>query len=229
LSTKYKIKVLIVDDHPVVRKGLESCLNNQTRIRVVGTASSGDEAARKARELSPDVVLMDIDLPGMDGLAVTGVLRKELPRIKVLILSIHQDKDYLFRVIRAGAHGYVSKGAGPAELVSAVSSVFDGELLFTPEMARDALAELVDHAGQVPPFALLTNREREVLALIASGQSNKEIANSLGIGVRTTETHRERIMRKLDIHTIAGLTRFAIQHGLVKLDGARNIPGGLPG
>ena len=216
----------MVDDHPVVRKGLESCLTNQSRLRVVGTASAGDEAVQKARELLPDVVLMDIDLPGMDGLAVTGVLRKELPHVKILILSIHQDKNYLFRVIRAGAHGYVSKGAAPAELVRAIGAVYDGELLFTPEMARDALTEMVDNAGQDPPLTQLTERELEVLALIASGQSNKEIANNLGIGVRTTETHRERIMRKLDIHTIAGLTRFAIQHGLVKLDGARNnLPG----
>ena len=212
----------MVDDHPVVRKGLESCLKNQNRLRVVDTACDGGEAVRKARELSPDVILMDIDLPGMDGLEVTQLLRKEMPQVKIVILSIHSHEEYLFRIIRAGAHGYVSKTAAPTELVRAVEAVSDGEMLFTPEMARAALTELVHNAGQEPPLAQLTGREREVLALIASGQSNKEIANQLGIGVRTTETHRERIMRKLGIHSIAGLTRFAIQHGVVKLEGARD-------
>ena len=211
----------MVDDHPVVRKGLESCLDNQTRVRVIAAASEGEEAIRKARELSPDVILMDIDLPGRDGLEVTQLLRREMPQVKIVILSIHSHREYLFRIIRSGAHGYISKSAAPAELVRAVEAVFDGEVLFTPEMARAALTEMVNHAGQEPPLAQLTVREREVLALIAGGQSNKEIANQLGIGVRTTETHRERIMRKLGIHSVAGLTRFAIQHGVVKLDGAR--------
>jgi two-component system nitrate/nitrite response regulator NarL len=218
--------VLVVDDHPVVRKGLESCLKSQDRFQVVDMASDGNEAVQKARALLPDVILMDIDLPGMDGLEVTQLVRKELPQVKILILSIHSHPQYLYRIIRAGAHGYVSKTAAPPELVRALEAVHGGELLFTPEMARAALAELVNHAGQEPPLAQLTSREREVLALIAGGQSNKEIANQLGIGVRTTETHRERIMRKLGIHSIAGLTRFAIQHGVVKLDGARDTTGG---
>jgi two-component system nitrate/nitrite response regulator NarL len=217
--------VLVVDDHPVVRKGLESCLKNQNRLRVADSASDGNEAVRKARELLPDVILMDIDLPGMDGLAVTELLRKEMPQLKVLILTIHSHQEYLFRIIRSGAHGYVSKTASPDELVRAVEAVYDGEVMFTPEMANAALTEMVNNAGQEPPLAQLTGREREVLALIASGRSNKEIATQLGIGVRTTETHRERIMRKLGIHSIAGLTRFAIQHGVVKLDGAREANG----
>jgi two-component system nitrate/nitrite response regulator NarL len=226
LSTKRKIKVLVVDDHPVVRKGLESCLKNQDGIQVVDMVGDGNDAVQKARNLLPDVILMDIDLPGMDGLEVTQLIRKELPQIKVLILSIHSHAEYLHRIIRAGAHGYVSKTASPPDLVRALEAVHNDELLFTPEMARAALAELVNHAGQEPPLAQLTSREREVLALIAGGRSNKEIANQLGIGVRTTETHRERIMRKLGIHSVAGLTRFAIQHGIVKLDGAGQATGG---
>ena len=218
-----KLKVLIVDDHPVVRKGLQTCLARQDRIRVVGEASDGDQALRKARELSPDIVLMDISMPGMNGLAVTELLRKEVPKVKVLVLSMHNNREYIFRIIQAGAHGYVSKGAAPEELVRAIESVCEGEPFFSPEVARAALSQFVSGAGKKEPFAQLTQREREVLALIADGQSNKEIANQLGIGVRTIETHRERIMRKLGIHTIAGLTRFAIMSGVVSLDEPSNL------
>ena len=218
-----KLKVLIVDDHPVVRKGLQTCLARQDRIKVVGEASDGDEALRKARELSPDIVLMDISMPGMNGLAVTELLRKEVPKVKVLVLSMHNNREYIFRIIQAGAHGYVSKGAAPEELVRAIESVCEGEPFFSPEVARAALSQFVSGAGKKEPFAQLTQREREVLALIADGQSNKEIANQLGIGVRTIETHRERIMRKLGIHTIAGLTRFAIMSGVVSLDEPSNL------
>ena len=125
-AKKQIIKVLVADDHPVVRKGLQTCLARQGHLKVVGEAADGDEALRKARELSPDVVLMDISMPGMNGLAVTEVLRKEAPEMKVLILSVHSNKDYIFRVIQAGAHGYVSKEAPPEELVRAIESVYDG-------------------------------------------------------------------------------------------------------
>jgi two-component system nitrate/nitrite response regulator NarL len=171
-----------------------------------------------ARELSPDVVLMDINMPGMNGLAVTEVLRKELPVMKVLILSVHSNKEYIFRVIQAGAHGYVSKEAPPEELVSAIESVYGGEPHFSEDIARAALSEFVTTGGRKEPFAQLTIREREVLVLIAEGQSNKEIADRLNIGVRTIETHRERIMRRLNIHSVAGLTKYAIANGLISLE-----------
>jgi len=218
VSVMQKLKVMIVDDHPVVRKGLQMCLARQDRIKIVGEACDGDEALRKARELAPDIILMDISMPGMNGLAVTELLRKEVPNVKVLILTMHNNREYIFRIIQAGAHGYVSKGAAPDELVRAIQAVCDGEPFFSPEVARAALSQFVSSGGKKEPFAQLTQREREVLALIADGQSNKEIANQLGIGVRTIETHRERIMRKLGIHTIAGLTRFAIMSGVVSLD-----------
>lgn len=217
-ETKERIRVLIVDDHPVVRKGLDSCLSRRPGIRIVGEAADGEEAAKLARELIPDVVLMDIDLPRMNGLAVTELLRKEAPNVKVLVLSVHTNKEFIFRIIQSGAQGYVSKEAAPEELVRAIESVWRGESFFAPEIAQAALKELVTSAGRRKPFAALTSRELEVLALIAHGRSNKEVASSLGIGVRTIETHRERIMRKLGIHTIAGLTRFAIQNGVISLD-----------
>lgn len=218
-ATKEKIRVLVADDHPVVRKGLQSCLSKVERVRLVGEAADGDEALRKALELMPDVVLLDISMPRRNGLAVTQMLRKEAPKVKVLILSVHNNKEYIFRIIQAGAHGYVSKEASPEELLHAIECVYAGETFFSPEIAQAALSQLVTNGGKAEPFSQLTSREREVLVLIAEGQSNKEIANRLGIGVRTIETHRERIMRRLDIHSVAGLTKFAIANGLIPLEG----------
>jgi len=217
-ARKETIKVLVADDHPVVRKGLQSCLSRAGRIRLVGEAADGDEALRKARELKPDVVLMDISMPGMNGLTVTEMLRKELPDMKVLVLSVQRNKDSIFRVIQAGAHGYVSKEAPSEEVVRAIESVHGGEPFFSEEIARAALNEFIKSGGKKEPFSQLTSREREVLVLIAEGQSNKEIADRLNIGVRTIETHRERIMRRLNIHSVAGLTKYAIANGLVTLE-----------
>jgi DNA-binding NarL/FixJ family response regulator len=212
------IKILIADDHPVVRKGLQSCLGRQTHLKILGEACDGDEALRKTRELKPDVVLMDISMPGTDGLKVTEILRKEMPAIKVLVLSVHNNQQYIFRVIHAGAHGYVSKEAPPDDVIRAIETVYGGEPFFSEDIARAALQEFISSGGKKEPFSELTSREREVLVSIAEGQSNKEIANRLGIGVRTIETHRERIMRRLGIHSVAGLTKYAIANGLVSLE-----------
>jgi two-component system, NarL family, nitrate/nitrite response regulator NarL len=213
---KKRIKLLLVDDHPVVRKGIISCLARHEHLQITGEAADGQEAVRKARELMPDIILMDIDMPQMDGLAVTELLRKEIPKIKVLILSMHSNTEYVMRIIQSGASGYILKDAPTEELVRAIEIVNGGEAFFSPEIARAALNKYVrggeNAAGQ------LTNREREVLIQIAEGLSNKEIAGKLGVGVRTVETHRERIMRKLNIHSVAGLTKFAISKGLVSLN-----------
>lgn len=217
-AAKKKIKVLVVDDHPVVRKGILSCLMNRDHVKVVGEAADGQEAILKVKELQPDVVLMDIDMPQMDGLTVTEKLRKEMPQIKVLILSVHSHRDYVLRIIRAGARGYVLKDAPPDDLVLAIQAVNSGEAFFSPPVARIALNQYVEESDKEAPLAKLSEREREVLEHIASGKSNKEIAVALNIGVRTTETHRERIMRKLNIHSVAGLTKFAIANGIVSLD-----------
>ena len=217
-ATKDKIKVLVVDDHPVVRKGLQSCLARQERLKIVGEAADGDEAIKRTRELAPDVVLLDLDLPRLSGLAVAQLLRKEAPKIRILVLSVHTNRDYILRIIQAGAHGYVSKEAAPEELLRAIESVYEGEAFFAPEIAQAALNEFVSNGGSKHPFIQLTSRERDVLALIADGESNKEVARHLGIGVRTIETHRERIVEKLNIHTVAGLTRFAIRNGVISLE-----------
>jgi two-component system, NarL family, nitrate/nitrite response regulator NarL len=219
---KKKIRVLLVDDHPVVRKGLCSCLSNRENIKVVGEASEGREAIQKVKELAPDIVLMDLNMPGMDGLTVTETVRKESPQTKVLVLSMHSNREYVLRIVKAGARGYVLKDAPPDELIKAIETVNDGEAFFSPTVARIALNQYVSESDQTDPLSRLSDREREVLVHIAEGLSNKEIATMLGIGVRTIETHRERVMRKLDIHSVAGLTKFAIAHGLISLGSETN-------
>src|SRR2546423_1952334 len=212
---KTRIKLLLVDDHPLVRSGINSCLARQERFAIVGEAADGLEAVRKAKELLPDIILMDMDMPLMNGLAATELLRRELPNVKVLILSMHSNTDYVLRIIQSGARGYVLKEASLEELVRAIETVDSGEAFFSPDVVRVALNQFVHRSGE--RSSQLTTREREVLTGIAEGRSNKEVANALGIGVRTVETHREHIMRKLNIHSIAGLTKFAISKGLIIL------------
>jgi DNA-binding NarL/FixJ family response regulator len=209
--------LLLADDHPVVRRGIISTLERRPNLEVVGEAADGQEALRKARELQPDVLLADIDMPGLTGLAVTEVLHKELPNVKVLVLSMQTHTEFVLRCLQAGARGYILKQAAPDEFVRAIETVNAGESFFSPDVARLALNQMVRGNGQGPDLADLTAREREVLTHIAEGLYNKEIASRLNIGTRTVETHRERLMRKLDIHSIAGLTRFAIAKGLISL------------
>lgn len=218
-KSKRQIRLLIVDDHPVVRKGITSCLSGHSKIQLIGEAANGTEALNKARELKPDIILMDIDLPEKSGLVVTETIRKELPQIKVLILSMHTNTDYVLRIVQSGASGYVLKGGSTEELLRAIETVNEGESFFSPEVARTALNQFVRGSNTPGGLSILTTREREVLIHIADGMSNKEIASQLGVGVRTVETHRERIMKKLAIHSVAGLTKFAISQGLVSLNG----------
>jgi DNA-binding NarL/FixJ family response regulator len=217
-ATKKKIKILIADDHPVVRKGLWSCLSAKTNLKVIGEACDGADTIQKVKELAPDVVLMDIDMPKKNGLEVTDLLRRDAPNVKVLILSMQSNRDTVLRIIKAGARGYVLKDAPTEELARAIEAVNAGEAFFSPPVAQIALNQYVTDADDTKPLAKLSERESEVVALIAEGKSNKEIASHLGIGVRTIETHRERVMRKLDIHSVAGLTKFAIANGMITIE-----------
>ncbi len=215
---QHPIRVLLVDDHPVVRKGLAACLGRAPSLAVIGEAADGREGLRLARSLRPDIVLTDMDMPNLNGLGLAAALRKELPGIKVLVLSMHSDSDGVLQVLQSGACGYILKAAPMEELIHAVEQVCAGRNYFSDEVARVALSRLV--TGQAPHSgSQLTPREREVLILIAEGLSNKEIACRLDLGVRTIETHRERVMRKLNIHSIAGLTRYAVAKGLISLPG----------
>ncbi len=221
-SRKKKIKLLLVDDHPIVLEGIKSHLSAQEGFEVVADASNGQEAVRQAQLHRPDVILMDISMPTMNGLHAMGQLRRRAPDSKVLVLTMHDNREYISQLVRLGARGYLLKDTAPAELVRAIRLVHAGEACFSPIANRVLLDELVNGKAKKTKDATstanaLTAREREVLILIAEGLSNKEIARKLGVSVRTVETHRERVMRKLSIRTVAGLTRHAIAEGIVKL------------
>jgi two-component system nitrate/nitrite response regulator NarL len=215
-----KIRILLVDDHPFVREGIKSHLSALPDFQVVGEAGNGEEALRQAARLRPDLVLMDISMPGMNGLEAMSRLRKRSPATRVLVLSMHENREYIAQIFRLGARGFLRKDASPEELVRALREIHAGKTSFSADVSSLLVDELSRGAADGPPgerAAALSEREREVLVQIADGRSNKDIARALGVGVRTVETHRERIMRKLDIHTVAGLTRFAIQQGMVGL------------
>ena len=215
-----RLRVLLADDHPLVREGIKACLRGEPGIQVVGEAANGSEAMDKVRELAPDLVLMDLNMPHPNGLEVTALLRRELPRVRVLVFTIHSEPHNVMQAVRAGAHGYLCKDAAPGELVAAVRKVGGGGTYFSSDISQRFLGAHVAAPGRngAARMHALTARELEVLKLIADGIGNKQIAARLGVGSRTVETHREHIMRKLDIHTVAGITRFAIAQGLVQLE-----------
>jgi len=215
-----RIKLLLVDDHPIVRDGIKSHLIAQPGLEVVGEASNGQEAVSQAARLKPDVILLDVSMPQMNGLEAIAQLHRKVPAARVIVLTMHDNREYIAQMVRSGARGYLLKDTSPAELVRAIHAVHAGEAFFSPAASRVLAEELAAvGAGEINAgdTASLSERERDVLVRIAEGQGNKQIAQRLGVGVRTIETHRERIMRKLDIHTVAGLTRFAIAQGMVRL------------
>lgn len=217
---KAPIKVLVVDDHSVVREGLRRVLEEGSGgdLRVVAEAANGAEAVERAIREKPDVVLLDLTMPGPggSGLAVVRTLRDRAPDARVLILSVHDDREYVLESVRAGAHGYLRKDSSPAEIRQAIHAVCAGDSFFSPQVARH-LAAAVQDGSERPAgsLAALTGRERDVLIGVASGRTNRETAAALGISVRTVETHRDSLMRKLSIHTVAELTRFALEHRLI--------------
>ncbi len=210
-----KIKVFLVDDHPAVREGVRAFLTNQG-IAVVGEAADDTEAVRKLKKTAPNVIVLDINLPGVDGGELARYLRQAVPGAKLIAFSIHASQEYVVRMARCGVHGYVMKDMPTSKLVEAIERVHTGGLYFPPGMTDAILAPSAKpSAGE--KNAVLTAREREVLVLLADGLANKEVARKLGISVRTAETHREHLSRKLNIAPIAGLTKYAIQHGLTPL------------
>ena len=217
---KAPLKVLVVDDHSVVREGLRRVLEEGSGgdLRVVAEAANGAEAVERAVREKPDVVLLDLTMPGPggSGLAVVRTLRDRAPDARVLILSVHDDREYVLESVRAGAHGYLRKDSSPAEIRQAIHAVCAGDSFFSPPVARH-LAAAVQGGSERPAgsLAALTARERDVLIGVASGRTNRETAAALGISVRTVETHRDSLMRKLGIHTVAELTRFALEHRLI--------------
>ncbi len=217
-----QIRLLLADDHAVVRSGLRMLLEAQPDMTIVGEAETGQEAIRRVAELSPDVVLMDIEMPGMNGIEATRRIKADAPGAAVLALTMYEDDQYFFEMLRAGASGYVPKRAAPDELVSAIRAVSRGEVFLYPSLAgrlvQDYLRRGPTAEGESPDDETLTPREQEVLTLIAEGFSNNEIADRLVISAKTVDRHRENIMRKLKLHNRVDLVKYALRKGLIGLD-----------
>ena len=214
-----KIKVLVVDDHAILRDGIRALLGLHDDIEIVGEASEGKEAIEKVQQLMPDVVIMDIAMPGMDGLEATRRIGKRNPKIKVLVLTQYDNKEYILSVIKAGAAGYVPKRALGSELVSAIRAVDKGDSFLYPSAATALIEDYLQQAeGEEEPYDRLTAREREILKLIADGHTSQEIADMLFISLKTVLGHRTKIMEKLDLHNRTELIKYAIRKGLVSTD-----------
>ncbi len=212
-----KIRVLIVDDHAILRDGIRALLALHDDIEVVGEATDGRDAIDKVLQYSPDVVLMDIAMPFMDGLEATRRIHKENPEVRVLILTQHDNKEYVLSCIKAGAAGCIPKKAVASELVSAMRVVQQGDSYLYPSVASVLLKDYLQRA-QEEPYDGLTNREREVLKLVAEGRTTREIADLLCVSVKTVLGHRAKIMEKLDIHNRTELVKYAIRKGLITPD-----------
>ena len=212
------IRVLIADDHALVREGIRRVLDDDPGFDVVAEAADGLQAIARVGETEPDVAILDISMPELSGLEAARRLRDEYPVLRILILSMHDESEYVMRAVHAGAAGYLLKDdAGPALLRQAVRAVHAGDSFFSPAVASRLTEALRGgSSGSGDPLELLTARELEVLRLVAGGNSNKQIAAELGISRRTVESHRESLMRKIEIRTVAGLTRFALEHGLLE-------------
>ena len=211
------LRVVIADDHSVVRQGIRGVLEEINGLDVVGEVGDGVEALAMVIHLSPDVVVLDVNMPAMSGLEVTMALREEGSPVRVLILSMHDDPEYVLQAVRAGADGYVLKDVSPAELRDAVLAVHEGRDHFTARVTQQlsvGLRREIEEEQLRTRVGSLTQREREVLLLVAQGMTNREAGGKLEISPRTVETHRERVMDKLRIRTVAGLTRFVVEHSL---------------
>jgi len=211
------IRVLVADDHTVVREGIRYVLEREPGFEIVAEAGSGSDVVALAEQCHPDVAVLDISMPGLSGIQVAARLRQRLPETRILILSMYDNAEYVLESVRAGAHGYILKDTAATELRSAIRAVQEGEAFFSPPVASRLSAAVrgeLAREQRTSDLGSLSAREREVLQGIAQGHTNKEIAATLGISHRTVETHRESLMRKLRIRTVAGLTRFALETGL---------------
>jgi len=208
-----RTRILLADDHSVVRHGFRRILDAQEDMEVVGEVSNGREAVEQCGALHPDVIIMDVTMPELNGIEATRRIAEIVPRARVLALSMHRDSVYVREILRAGARGYLLKDSGEADLVSAVRAVAQGEGYLSPAVSEAVLSDYRKHVTN--PIDLLTSREREVLQLVAEGRTNKEIATGLNLSVYTVEAHRGKIMEKLNLHSASELVRFAIRNGLI--------------
>ena len=212
------IKVLLADDHTIVREGLLSLLQGQREIAVVGTAENGQEAIEKARGTFPDVVVMDVAMPVLNGIEATQQLRRLLPQTKVIVLTMYADEEYVLRALQAGARGYLLKRSAAAELLQAIRVVQRGEFFLSSEISHVVIERFLAAPVQGAEVTQLSERERQIVQLVAEGHTNRQIASALGITPKTVDTHRTRLMNKLGIHDTPGLVRYAIRKGIVRAD-----------
>ena len=208
-----KIRVLLADDHAILRKGIALLIGAQPDMEVVGEAKNGREAAEVTRQLKPDVVVMDISMPELNGIEGTRQICDELPQTKVLALSMHKDSVYVREILRAGARGYLLKDSEDDDLLKAIRCIHKGQAFLSPEVSDAVLTDYRKHVSN--PMDLLTSREHEILSMIAEGKANKEIAATLNLSVYTVESHRGSVMEKLNLHNTGDIVRFAIRNGLI--------------
>jgi DNA-binding NarL/FixJ family response regulator len=211
---KKTIRVLLADDHVMVRDGLAAILRQQDDISVVGTAADGQEALELAKRTRPDVALIDIVMPGLNGIDVTTQIQEECPSIRIIIMSVHSDIDYVYRALKAGAQGYVAKTAAAADLIEAVRAAVAGRRFLSPRIAESVLDDYIRARASKSPLEYLSPRERQILQMIAEGRSSTSIGNTLSLSPKTIDTYRSRMMEKLGITELPALIKFAIQHGL---------------
>jgi DNA-binding NarL/FixJ family response regulator len=209
-----KTRILLADDHAVVRQGFKMLLSAQPDMEIVGEAANGREAVDSAESLRPDVVVMDVAMPELNGIEATRRLAASAPHTRVIALSMHKDSVYVREILRAGARGYLLKDSGAEDLVSAIRAVAKGESYLSPAVSNAVLDDYRRHVTN--PIDLLTSREREVLQMLAEGKTNKEIAGVLNLSVYTVDAHRGRIMEKLNLHSINDLVRFAVRNGIIE-------------
>jgi two-component system response regulator NreC len=215
------IRVAIVDDHAIVRAGMRMLLQSDPEIEIVGEGENGVEALRIAQEKKPDVIVMDVTMPEMDGVEATRQIKTHAPGVAVLAVTIHEGPDYFFQMLQAGASGYVPKRAAPEDLVRAIHVVAEGNVFLEPSIAKDLVADYltrVHEGSERDSYGGLTEREREVLTHIANGETNREIAQHLNISVKTVDRHCENIMDKLNLHSRTELVKYAIRKHLISLD-----------
>jgi DNA-binding NarL/FixJ family response regulator len=213
------VRVLLADDHALVRGGIRALLNTIEGVEVVGEAGNGPDALRLVAELTPDIVLMDVTMPGLNGFEVLEQSKKQFPNIRIIILTVHDAGEYAIQALRAGAAGFLPKSAASNELQLAIEVVSRGETYVSGEVSRKTLLQLSQGlTGRTGPMASLTPRQREILTLIAEGLSTKDISRRLNISVKTVESHRAQLMERLDIHDVASLVRYAIKMGLIKVE-----------
>lgn len=210
------IKILLADDHELIRTGIRNLLGANKDFMIVGESGDGEETLTKVREMKPDVVVIDISMPKMSGIEVTKHLREKFPNVKVLVLTMHENVEYVYQIYKAGAGGYLLKNAGREEITSAIYAVARGEKFFSPRVSELMISKYMQQAERRDSQSAdtsLTKREEEILRLIAKGLNNQQISNQLFISPRTVDTHRTNIMQKLDIHDAANLVRYALEHG----------------